>query len=101
MKIMLQIPCPECVREGKVVPKEYWRHGGPCDGFLYIDENGVVSCSRCNKTAKISDMKLTCGNGKHTMVFPSVKGFAKALSMSGKLPTQSDILWFNRILSKL
>lgn len=100
MKIMLQMPCPECVKEGRVVPKEYWKHGNSCDGFLYIDDNGIVSCSRCYKTAKISEMKLTCDCGKHSLVFPSVVGFAKAMSMSGKLSTQSHIRWFNRVLSK-
>lgn len=101
MKKMLHIPCPECVRAGKVVPKEYWRHGGSCEGFLYIDDAGIVSCSRCDMTAKIAEMKLTCNSGRHSMVFSSPTGFAKALSMSGTFITQSDIRWLNRVLSKL
>lgn len=101
MKFLLHIPCPECVKEGKVVPKEYWRHGGSCEGFLYLDENGIISCSRCNKIAKISEMKLTCSCGKHSVVFPSLVGLAKALSMSGELKTQEDIRWLNHVLSKI
>lgn len=98
MRVDIYMACPLCLQERYSCAKEYWRHGGNCQGILYLDEYAYVHCARCGRSAHLVQMYLTCNSGKHTFKTVSTVGFAQAISMAGMGVTSSATAWLQSVL---
>lgn len=93
--------CPQCIKEGYHVFVENWKHGGTCGGSLYLDEHAVVHCDRCYRSAHLSQMRLSCNNGRHNFAVISTAGFAQAIMTSGSIADAKALAWLQSVLVNL
>lgn len=79
-----------CVKEGKSIAREYWRHGAngglagwmfkPCNGILVLDDRANVICSKCGDSKPLREAKLSCSSGRHKYAVASCETYAQAIS---------------------
>ena len=98
MRVDIYIACPICIDEFWQCSKEYWRHEGSCNGILQLDEKANVVCSRCGRSAHITQMRLTCNSGRHTFAVPTVTGYAQAISMAAMGVSSASTAWLQSVL---
>lgn len=101
MRKLLNITCPKCFIEGHGVNPEYWTHGGNCDGYLYIDETGIVSCEKCGKNASIKRMRFTCNCGRHQYSISSSKGWGGSICASLNTNESNTLNWIHNLIKHL
>lgn len=97
------IPCPICAHEKRNLYSEAWTHGGICGGNLYIDENAIVHCLRCGKSAHISRMLLTCNSLHHEKkrITRDEIGAALAIGNVGVTNNAASLKWFKKMLENI
>ena len=97
----LKIPCPKCAKSSSDYHLETWYHDGHCGGALYIDENAIVHCTKCGKSAHISKMYLTCDCYRHREVRVYREELAAAIAVGHIGVDYDSPYWFKRILDNL
>ena len=98
------MPCPKCAHEKRDLLSQSWTHGGKCGGQLCIDENAIVHCTRCGKSAHIRNMRMTCDSHRHIMVTVNRDeiGAAVAIGEVGVSDNNTGSLkWFKRLLEHI
>lgn len=95
------MPCPKCLKKQLQIRSEQWKHGGGCNGYLYIDEMAYVHCGKCGKTAHIKDMEITCNHGAHIRMKPTKKEIASALAAGAVGVVKDKLNWFKSLLDHL
>lgn len=95
------MPCPKCITKHANVRLEQWTHGGSCKGRLFIDENAIVHCEKCAKTAHISRMRITCDSQKHQKEFMNKTEIASALAIGNIGVINNAMYWFKYILNHI
>jgi len=101
MRFNLLMPCPKCAANNNDFQLEQWTHGGTCNGRLYIDERAFVHCSRCGKSAHITDMRMSCDKGLHNRTIASRKEIASAISVGNVGVVENSLKWFMCILDNI
>lgn len=100
MRYLMHMACPKCFLEGRA-NREYWTHGGPCGGYLYIDENGYVHCNKCGKMAMATEMVFDCDCGRHKASHASKKGWGGAVCASSISKDNNSLLWLQTFIKNL
>lgn len=100
-RFYLFMPCPKCLKKQQHIKSEQWKHGGNCNGYLYIDENAYVHCNKCGKTAHITNMEMSCDHGEHVRLKPTKKEIASALAAGTVGVVNNRLNWFKSILDHL
>lgn len=101
MRFNLLMPCPKCAANNNDFQLEQWTHGGTCNGQLYIDERAFVHCSRCGKSAHITQMRMSCNKRRHDRALASRKEIAAAVSVGNIGLTNNNLKWFKNILDNI
>ncbi len=100
-RINIYMLCPRCAAEHLQASKEYWRHGGTCQGILQLDEYANVICSKCGRSAHLTKMRLLCNSGRHVFFTPSVEEAALSLSCSAAFVNNMGMAWFQSVIKCL
>lgn len=101
MLIEMYMACPVCASEGWWSGQEYWLHMGSCQGRLAIDEFAYIHCKKCEKKAKVTEMRFRCNNNRHSFAVPSTKGFAAAIANAGQMTNVAGISWLQSMLKHI
>lgn len=100
MQHLLKMPCPKCVCEEKDYSSQKWTHA-VCGCNLYIDENAIVHCLMCEKSAHISQMRISCDSKRHKRVHCTGKEVAASAAVAHLGIKYNSLIWFKRLLEHL
>ncbi len=100
-RVNIYMQCPGCVADYGYAEKEYWRHGGPCQGVLQLDEYANVICSRCDASAHLTEMRLSCSSGRHVIFTPGVERYAQTISCSAAFVNNMGLAWLQSVIRYL
>lgn len=100
-RINIYMQCPGCLSDYGRAEKEYWRHGGRCQGVLQLDEYANVICSRCGRSARLTEMELCCNSGRHVVFTPGVTQYAASISCASAFVNGMGIQWLQSVIRYL
>lgn len=111
MKVEIFMQCPACHSEGRNSGSEYWRHGSdggltsfmfkPCNGVLCLDEKANVICSKCGKSRRLVDVKLSCSSGRHKFAVASNISYASVISTAAQFSEKGGLSYLMSIMEQL
>lgn len=100
-RVNIYMKCPGCFDDYGYAENEYWRHGGRCQGVLQLDEYANVTCSNCDATAHLTEMRLSCSSGRHVLFVPGAAAYAKSISFAAAFSGNMAMNWLQSVIKCL
>lgn len=100
-RINIFMQCPGCAAYYGQAEREYWRHGGRCQGVLQLDEYANVICSKCGQSAHLTKMRLSCNSGRHVVFTPETDAYILSISCSSAFANNMGQAWLMKVLEYL
>lgn len=100
-RVNIYMQCPGCAADYGHAVKEFWRHGGRCQGVLQLDEYANVICGKCGSHAHLTEMRLSCNSGRHMIFTPGAEKYAQSISCSSAFVNNMGMAWLQSVIRYL
>lgn len=100
-RVNIYMQCPGCAAEYSQAAREYWRHGGRCQGVLQLDEYANVICSGCGQHAHLTQMRLSCKSGRHVVFTPNTDAYILSISCASAFVNHMGMEWLRSVMQYL